>query len=315
MTIRTKFTEFLGIEHPLMLAPMGTVAGSSLAAAVSNAGGLGMIGVGYGDIEWLKTELDQISKNTNKPWGVGFITWCLTQEVFDLVMQYSPNAIMFSFGDMSPWVQQVKDRNIAIFCQVQDLHGAIEDHKKGADFIVAQGTEAGGHGKSHRTTLSLIRGIKTNAPEIKIIAAGGIADGEGFAAAINLGAEGVSMGTRFYATFEANAHIRLKQRLVECNGDDTIRTHIFDVVREIPWPRVYTGRAITNKFVARWHQNEHDLRRFLRKNKEEYFSAQEASDPTITVVWAGESIDAITDITEAGKIVRRIISSAEKILN
>ena len=125
MTIRTKFTEFLGIEHPLMLAPMGTVAGSSLAVAVSNAGGLGMIGVGYGDIEWLKTELDKISKNTNKPWGVGFITWCLTQEVFDLVMQYSPNAIMFSFGDMSPWVQQVKDRNIAIFCQVQDLHGAI----------------------------------------------------------------------------------------------------------------------------------------------------------------------------------------------
>jgi len=315
MAIHTRLTKKLGIEHPLMLAPMGTVAGASLAAAVSNAGGFGMIGAGYGDPDWLKNELELINKQTNKPWGIGFITWCLTQEIFDLAMQYSPHAVMFSFGDITPWIAQVKDRKIPVISQVQDLSGALDSYDKGADFIVAQGTEAGGHGKSHRSTLSLVRGINITAPEIPIIAAGGIADGQGFAAAINLGAEGVSMGTRFYATFEANAHNRMKKRLVECSGDDTVRTHVFDIVREIRWPNNYTGRAITNTFVAKWHHNEQELRRFIDRQKPAYFAAQEACDPKIAVVWAGESIDAISDIVEAGEIVHRVMKTAEKILN
>ena len=161
MTIQTAMTEKLAIAHPLMLAPMGTVAGGTLAAAVSNAGGLGMIGVGYGDPVWLKKELDIISQQTSKPWGIGFITWCLTEEVFNLAMQYSPHAVMFSFGDISPWVKRVKDKNIPVLCQVQDLSGALDVYAKGTDFIVAQGTEAGGHGKSHRSTLSLVRDRKS----------------------------------------------------------------------------------------------------------------------------------------------------------
>ncbi|MCX4186883.1 NAD(P)H-dependent flavin oxidoreductase [Methylophaga sp. OBS4] len=315
MALITSLTKKFGINHPIMLAPMGGVAGGELAASVSNAGGLGIIGAGYGDIDWLRRELDLLKRKTQKPWGIGFITWTLTQEVFDLAMSYSPHLVMLSFGDVTPWAAQVHTKKIPLFCQVQDLNSAFEVRDKGADFIVAQGSEAGGHGSNHRSTLSLVRGIVDHIPGIPVIAAGGIADGKSLAAVLNMGAQGASIGTRFYASFQSMAHYRLKERIVECSGDDTIRTHVFDVVREIPWPSQYSGRAITNKFVARWHGNENDLKRFLPKNQASFYSAQDAADPTMAVVWAGECIDSITDILDAGDIVRNIGREAEALIN
>jgi len=315
MTIITRFTKQLGLNHPLMSAPMGTTAGGRLAAAVSNAGGLGMVGVGYGDKKWLIRELEIVRKSTNQPWGVGFITWSITQEIFDLVMANSPKVVMFSFGDMSPWVKQVKAMNLPVFSQVHDLAGAIEAHDQGADYIVAQGSEAGGHGTGARGTFSLVRGIKKQSLNLPIIAAGGIADGATFAAALNIGADAVSMGTRFYASFEALADYRMKERLVECSGDDTVRTEVFDIVREIAWPKGYNARAITNKFVALWHGNERDLKRFRTKHKPAYLHAQEYADPKIAAVWAGEGIDYINDIKDAADIVREVIKSAKGKVN
>lgn len=312
MTIITRFTKQFGLDHPIMLAPMGGVAGGELTAAVSNAGGLGMLGAGYGDLAWLERELEIVKKKAKRPWGVGFITWSLSQEAFDLAMSYAPDAVMFSFGDIRPWLEQARQKKLPVLSQVHDLHGAMEAHKAGVDFIVAQGTEAGGHGTGQRTTLSLLRGIKKQSMATSVIAAGGIADGPTMAAAIQLGADAVSMGTRFYASFEALAHYRMKERLVECSGDDTVRTEVFDIVREINWPKGIRGRAITNKFVARWHGNEAELKRFIGKNKALYFDAQAAADPKIAVVWAGEGLDYIFDIKEAAKIIRSISRSAEK---
>lgn len=311
MTIITEFTKRMKLNHPIMLAPMGSVAGGDLAAAVSNAGALGMIGAGYGDPKWLKQELDILKRKTTNPWGIGFITWSLTQEVFDLAMSYSPHAVMFSFGQIEPWINQVKERNLPVFSQVHDMSGALKAQEQGVDFIVAQGTEAGGHGTGQRTTMSLVRGIrKQPVIDTPVIAAGGIADGRTMAAALTLGAVGVSMGTRFYASFEALAHYRMKERLVDCTGDDTVRTQVFDIIREIDWPKGITGRAITNKFLARWHGKESEARRFILKNKDSYFRAQDASDPKIAVVWAGESLDYVHDIKQAGTLVRDISSLA-----
>lgn len=310
--MKTELMKRLGISTPIMLAPMGAVAGGELAAAVSNAGGLGMVGAGYADPDWLKQELTIVSQKTSQPWGIGFITWCLTQEVLDLVLSYKPNVLMFSFGDITPWLPQLQQQDVAVFSQVHDLAGTIEAHRLGVDFIVAQGSEAGGHGTGQRTTFSLVRGIKKQPIDIPVIAAGGIADGRGLAAALKLGADGVSMGTRFYASVEALAHQRMKERLVECGGDDTIRTQVFDIIREINWPKGYTGRAITNKFVARWHGAEQSLRRFVKKHQEEFYLAQYKADPKIAMVWAGESLDSIFSIEEAGKLVQHISREAER---
>lgn len=304
--MNTELSRKMGINAPIMLAPMGSVAGGELAAAVSNAGGLGMIGVGYGDADWLDEQLSIISRKTNKPWGVGFITWCLTKELLHQVLSYKPDALMFSFGDITPWLKEIANYDVAVFSQVHDLAGALEAHRLGVDFIVAQGTEAGGHGTGQRTTLSLVRGIKKQPIDTPVIAAGGIADGRAVAAALKSGAEGVSLGTRFYASFEALAHYRMKERLVECGGDDTIRTQVFDIIRGINWPKGYNARAITNKFVARWHGDEQSLRRSVKKHEQAFYSAQQNADPKIAMVWAGESIDSIFNIEEAGKLLEQI---------
>ncbi|HDZ15860.1 MAG TPA: nitronate monooxygenase, partial [Methylophaga aminisulfidivorans] len=299
MTIKTKFTSALGIQHPILLAPMGNVAGGKLVASVSNSGGLGMLGVGYGDHAWLKNELEIIKHTTNKPWGVGFITWSLTEEVFDLVMHYSPNAVMMSFGDMSPWVEKIKAHNIPLICQVQSLAEAIEVKEKGADFIVTQGSEAGGHGKSERSTLSLTEEVIHHLPNTSIIAAGGIADGKSLAAVLSLGAHGASIGSRFYASTESLANDKLKQKMLESSGNDTLRTDVFDIVREIPWPKEYSGRAIKNVFTSRWHGKGDELTRQLDQHQDRFFSDQQSNNLESAIIWAGECIDSINAIHDA----------------
>ena len=315
MTIHTHFTHHTAITHPIMLAPMGSVAGGELTAAVSNAGGLGMLGVGYGDLPTLKQELELVSQLTTKPWGVGFITWSLNDEIFDLVMQYSPAALMFSFGDPRPWVRRLTQRPTTLLCQVHDLAGAIEVHEQiNPDFIVVQGTEAGGHGAGTRSTLPLIQAVKKRLPSAAIIAAGGIVDGASLAAALQLGADGVSMGSRFYASTESLAHPRLKQCMIESSGDNTIRTNVFDIVREINWPAGFTGRAINNHFVQRWHNHTQDLQQNRIAQQAAFFAAQQQAEPDMAIVWAGEGIDMITDIQPAATLTTQIAAEAEQLL-
>lgn len=310
MTIKTKLTSALGIQHPIVLAPMGNVAGGRLAASVSNAGGLGMIGVGYGDISWLKAELEIIKSSTNKPWGVGFITWSLTDEVFDFVMRYSPKVVMMSFGDISPWVDKIKAHNIPLICQVQSLAEALEVKKKGADFIVTQGSEAGGHGKSGRSTLSLTEEVIHHVPNTPIIAAGGIADGRSLAAVLSLGAQGASIGSRFYASNESLAHPKMKQQLLTHKATDTIRTTVFDIIREIAWPEGYNGRAIVNPFISRWHGSEVELAQQVEHYQKPFFQAQHEVSLDSLIIWAGEGIDNINSIESAETIIENLIKNA-----
>lgn len=311
MTISTKLTSASGIQHPIVLAPMGNVAGGQLAASVSNAGGLGMIGVGYGDLDWLKIELEKVKSSTSRPWGVGFITWSLTDDVFDFVMEYSPKVVMMSFGDISPWVDKIKAHNIPLICQVQSLAEALEVKNKGADFIVTQGSEAGGHGKSQRSTLSLTKGVIDHLPNTPVIAAGGIADGKSLAAMLSLGAVGASIGSRFYASTESMADNILKNKIVESRGDDTQRTQAFDIIREIPWPPEYTGRALKNVFTTKWHDNETELKRQLHQHQAKFFSEQQSNNLDSAIIWAGECIDSIHAIQSAETIINEMVSHAK----
>ena len=140
--MKNPFTEHFSLRHPIMLAPMGGVSGAALAAAVSDAGGLGMVGGGYGDLEWLRRELEGVVAATRAPWGVGLITWSATREAVDLALSFAPRAFFFSFGDAAPYADAVKARGCALVCQVQDLRGAREAKAMGADFIVAEAPAA-----------------------------------------------------------------------------------------------------------------------------------------------------------------------------
>ena len=210
--MRTRLTDRLGIRHPVLLAPMGFVSGGALAAAVSAAGGLGIIGGGYADPEWLERELAAAG---NQRVGCGFITWSLAQRPGALgeALRRSPAAVMLSFDDAAPFVAAIKEAGSPVICQVQNLQQARAVLTLGADVIVAQGSEAGGHG-SMRSTLPLVPAIVDLVAQlgrdVPIVAAGGITDGRGLAAALMLGADGVLMGTRFLAAEEIVGRARGK---------------------------------------------------------------------------------------------------------
>jgi nitronate monooxygenase len=307
--IVTRLTEMFGVQYPIILAPMGSVSGGHLAAAVSNAGALGLVGGGYGDPAWLRIELARVKQETRQPWGVGLITWSVDHSVVDLALDYRPHAVMLSFGDPTPYAARIKAAKCKLICQVQDLAGARVAQEAGADVIVAQGTEAGGHGGA-RATLPLVPAVVDYVAPTPVVAAGGIADGRGLAAALMLGAEGALIGTRFYASAEALAPDRAKQRIIEAHGDQTARTRVFDIVRKLEWPAANSGRALRNRFMERWHGREDALGRVLQSENAAYQEAARHGDYDTAMVWAGEAVDLIKQVEGAATLVARIGAEA-----
>jgi nitronate monooxygenase len=307
--IETRLTRMFGLQYPIVLAPMGGVSGGRLAAAVSNAGGLGLVGGGYGDAAWLRHELARVKKETAQPWGVGFITWSVDRSLVELALQYQPHALMLSFGDPKPYADLVRSSGCKLICQVQDLQGACIAQEAGADLIVAQGSEAGGHGAS-RATLPLVPAVVDAVAPTPVLAAGGIADGRGLAAALMLGAQGALIGTRFYASVEALGPDLAKQRIVQARGDQTARTRVFDIVRKLGWPQANTGRALRNRFLERWDGRESELAAALGEEQAAYSSAARDADFDTAVVWAGEAVDLIKDVERAATLVARIGAEA-----
>ena len=307
-----RVTEALGIEYPVLLAPMDLVASGTLASAVSQAGGLGLIGGGYGNAEWLEQEFAAAG---NARVGCGFITWSLANkpELLDLALRHRPVAVMLSFGDPSPFVAKIKDAGAKLICQVQSLAQAKDAAANGADILVAQGTEAGGHG-AMRSTLTLVPEIVDTLPEVPVVASGGIADGRGLAAVMMLGAEGVLMGTRFYASQEAQGHPDAKQRIVEAGGDDTVRSIVFDISRRNVWPSPYTGRVLRNAHAERWFGRELELMRHPEE-AQRYSNAREQGNFDIAAVIAGEAVGLIHDVLPAAEIVNRVVREAEALLS
>jgi nitronate monooxygenase len=311
VAIKTALTKAFGLKYPIVLAPMGSVAGGRLAAEVSNSGGLGLVGGGYGDPDWLREELSLARDKARRPWGVGLITWCATQEIVDLALSYEPNAFMLSFGDSSPYASAIKETGCKLICQVQNIEGALAAEAAGADVIVAQGTEAGGHGAEHASTLPLLPAVVDAVDATPVLAAGGIADGRGLAAALMLGAQGVLIGTRFYASIEALGHEQAKEQIVAARGSETKRTQVFDVVRGLEWPEEYTGRALRNDFLERWDGWEKELATAPDGEDEAFRKAEQEGNTDISMVWCGEAVDLISDVPAAAELVRRVGAEAE----
>ena len=310
--IETALTRLLGIEHPILLAPMGSAAGGRLAAAVTNAGGLGLVGSGYASAETIRNELAEAG---NARVGVGFITWALEKNpsALDVALDARPAAVMLSFGDPAPFTGRIKDAGCRIICQVQTLAQAKEAAAAGADIIIAQGRDAGGHSGTTRGTMGLVPAVVDAVAPIPVVAAGGIADGRGLAAALALGAAGVSMGTRFTASRESLWDQGMKAAALAAGGDQTEQTRVFDVVRGAPWPAIYPGRALRNAFSARWHGREEALAAD-RQAQETAYLATAPDDFATRVVWAGEGVDLVNDILSASEIIERIVAEAAVIL-
>jgi nitronate monooxygenase len=312
MAIRNRLTTTLGIEHPVLLAPMDAISGGRLAAAVSHAGGLGLLGGGYGDADWIDR---QWTLAGNARIGCGFITWRLAQhpQVLDGVLAHRPAAVMLSFGDPAPFAAAIHAAGARLICQVQTLAQAREAAAAGADVIIAQGTEAGGHGES-QTLFTLLPQVVDACPDIPVVAAGGIADGRGLAAAMMLGAEGALIGTRFYASQEADGHPEAKRRIVAAEGGQSVRSVVFDLARQTSWPEPYTGRVLRNQHTERWLGREAELAANADAVARDYAAARERGDFDVAGVIAGDACGLIHDIPRAGEIVERVVAEAERLL-
>lgn len=312
MSFETALTRQLGIRHPVLLAPMGAVAGGALARAVTEAGGLGLIGVGYGSADVIEQEL---AAAEGARVGIGFISWDLARapERLDLALSRRPAIVQLSFGDATPFVSRIKAAGVPLALQVQSVADAERAAQLGADIVIAQGTEAGGHGAT-RALFPLLPAIVDAVAPLPVVAAGGIADGRGLVAALALGASAVLIGTRFIAAHEALAPAEAKARLIESSGDATLRTRVFDLVRGLPWPEPYTGRALSNRFSRSWHGHEAELLRAVPREAPRYAAATAAKDFETALIWAGEGLDLVRQLDPAAVIVQSLLSEAQRAL-
>lgn len=295
---------------------MDVIAGARLTAAVSAAGGFGILGGGYGDRAWLEQETANLAGVT-EPFGIGFITWSLAKqpELLDIALGARPRAIMLSFGDPRPFAPRIKSAGALLICQVQDEAMARQALEAGADILIAQGTEAGGHGAS-RTTINIVPAIvDLVAGHVPVAAAGGIGDGRGLAAMMMLGASGVLLGTRFYASVECDGAEEAKRRICAASNGNSVRGIIFDLSRNNVWPAPFTGRCLINDHARRWMGREVELMQNITAVAAEYAAARAAGNFDIAAVIAGEAVGLIHDIPPAADIVDRIVTEADQILS
>ncbi len=318
--ISTRLTERFGIRHPIVCAPMAYVTGGALAAAVSGAGGLGIVGGGYAGTLGGEPDLEtELTRAKSGKFGIGFITWALERapKVLTKALKHSPVCVFLSFGDPGPFAAEIRDAGAALICQVQLLSQIDIALEAGAAAIVAQGTEAGGHGAS-RSTFPFVPEaadyLKQHSPETLLIAAGGIADGRGLAAALMLGADGVLVGTRFWASAEAFTPKSHTDKAIGVTGDGTIRTKTLDALRGVPWPRDYSFRFLQNKLTEEWADREAEAFRAFGSLSAKFAQARAQNNLDTVAVVCGEAVGLLRERPTAASIVESMAAQAVDLL-
>jgi nitronate monooxygenase len=316
--LRTRFTEMFGLSYPVMSAPMALHSGGTLAGAVSAAGGMGSFGGIHpsGGPDWIRTQIELIRATTDRPFAVGFITAFLPMftPLFETTLSERPPVVALSFADPKPWLDQAKSVGSKVMCQVQDYEDAALAVDAGADVLVAQGTEAGGH-TGTMSLLPFLAGVVDRYPDVPVLAAGGIADGRTLAAVLTAGADGAWLGTAFLASPEAvEVHDMHKRLIVQSDGSDTVFTRAYDIVSGAPWPPSIGERVRRNRFTDEWTEREAELRERAGELRATENSFEHSPDPDKDEVLYGQSARFVSRVRPAGEIVRDICDNAELVL-
>jgi nitronate monooxygenase len=325
VTLRTRLTDLLGIEHPVVQAPIGSATCPELAAAVSDAGGLGHLAVTWRSLDDTREVVAKTRELVEGPFVVNLAlddrtTHLPTDEHLEAALEAGAPVVSFSFGDPAPHVERVHEAGATVMATV----GSVE---AGVDVVVAQGSEAGGHLQSDVATMPLVPRVadavdETSGRDVPLVAAGGIADGRGVAAALTLGADGAWLGTRFVATREANVVDDYRDRIAGASETDTVRSGLFDG----GW-RGRDHRVLRNSTVEAWEATGRPPSG-ERPGEGERVGAYPSGDPVErydddipvagatgdTEAWAlyaGQSAGAVDAVRSAGEVVERLTREAE----
>ncbi len=307
-----RICELFGIRYPIVQAGMANYAGPRLVAAVSNAGGLGLLGGVDRSIDGLERDIAQVRSATKQPFGVNIVLAEPHADKLDLLIAMRTPVISTSWGDPSEVIERAHAAGLLVVHQVETEDEAARVASSGPAALIAQGSDGGGH-IGHVGTLALVPAVVDAAGGIPVLAAGGIADGRGLAAVIVLGAEGALIGTRFLATSEADIPDSWKQALVTASSSDAWMTDVPDRIWETHWPGA-TVRALANDLVRRWHDRPADLARNLSAVRDQFQAAERAGDARELTAFAGQSVGLIHEIVPAATLVSGIANEAERIL-
>ena len=314
--LRTRICDLLGIEHPVVLGGMGTGTNAALVAAVSEAGGLGILGATGLAPEPLRAEVDAIRRATDRPFGLNYLLFTAAEANYAAALEARPRVISTAWAwphqDLKGYFDRAHEAGALVMHMVSEVPEAERAVAAGADVIVAQGTEGGGH-VGWMGTLPLVPMVVRAVAPVPVLAAGGVADGAGLAAALALGADGVLLGTRFLATPEAPVPAGYKQAIVDSDGHDTIISEIPDVASGRVWPGAM-ARSLHNRFIERWAGREWQLRQRQREVAAQMEAARQRDEIDEYYLLIGQTAGLIDEVMPAGQLVRAIAEEAERII-
>jgi nitronate monooxygenase len=313
--LSTEWSRSIGIDVPIVNAPMGGVAGGALAAAVSRAGGLGMIGMGSAaTAERLTVELEHVSK-LDCPFGIGLVDWVAASrpELLTSALAASPTLLCVSFGDTWDWVPRAHDAGVIAATQVSDLASGERAVAAGVDVVIARGAEGGGHGQPLVGTLPLLTALLDHVP-VPVLAAGGVSSARGLAAVLAAGASAAWLGTAFCACPESLLTDKARDVMLTAGDTDTVNTRVFDIAQSYPWPPQLPERVLRNSFSDRWDGAE-DALSVDPGAAAELAAAIAAEDYAHAPINAGQGVGELTAVKSAESVIRQLSSLAAELLS
>lgn len=315
--IHTRICDLLSIPHPVVLGGMGNATTAPLVAAVSNAGGFGTLGTSAFDATTLDREIAAIHERTDKPFGINHLLFQLQENMFAVTLAARPTLIAFAWArkeqNLRDYFQRAHDAGCKVMHMAGEVTEALRAAEAGADVLVAQGTEAGGH-VGWMASLPLVPMMVKAVAPLPVLCAGGIADGRGLAGALALGAEGVLLGTRFLATHESPLHLNFKQAIVDSDGHDTVLTEIPDLAGQRVWPGAMS-RAKRNQFIERWAGREWAIRQNANEIGKDLARARIAGDIANASLSYGQDAGLVDSIKSVKEVVQDIVAEAEQIIS
>ena len=313
--LRTPFCDLVGIETPIVQASFGPWSSVEITAAVSNAGALGSYGTAMRPFEVIRQDVERLHGLTDRPFAVNHALRPLNEEAFALTLEAEPRVISLALGLSADLVRRAHDRGIVVLQQVHTAEQARRAAELGADAIIAQGSEAGGFGGTVSTLTLLPQVVDAVAP-IPVLAAGGIADGRGLAAALLLGAQGANIGTRFLASEEADVSEDWKARILAAQSEEAVKVEFAEAVFPPPTEGGFdtAPRVLRTEFVDEWNRRPQEAAEHADELRADLMAALLEGRAHELVPFTGQTVGLIHEIRPAAEIVRRIVEEADEVL-